>query len=73
MYAVITIDAEGEIDEVEFFSERPRTPHAGMLRGENQDEGNGFFNGAGVRYSVYEGNLDGGDSILLETENGKIR
>jgi hypothetical protein len=73
MYAVISTNELGEVTEVEFFSERPRTPYAGMLRGQDQTPAeNGFFGDRDQFYAVFEGNIDGGDSILIETHDGKI-
>lgn len=55
VWAVISLQGEGgEVHEVEFFSERPRTPDVG-----------GDPDNWPRYYLVYEGNLDGGDSILV--------
>ena len=61
VWAVITptMDGTGEI-EVEFFSVRPNTPDVG-----------GEPNNWPTHYEVYEGNLDGGDSVLVGRGGGR--
>lgn len=56
VWVLITPDATGESTEVEIFSERPKTIGMGG------DPGNWP-----LTYWVYAGNIDGGDSQVLET------
>ncbi len=60
VYALVQL-RNGSVWHVEFFSERPRTPGVDP----EADAGNWPD-----EYEVYVGNIDGGDSLLIEKEDG---
>lgn len=61
VWVVITLHV-GTVHKVEFFSERPRTPDVG-----------GDPENWPTYYLVYEGNVDGWDSVLVGRGDGDLQ